>query len=77
MLSHPANQNVGNEDTKRGTGVDNSDRENAKISDKDEIYKQIGQRWKITNRSNKEEKPQINWTKKNVSMKWQVYLQLA
>ena len=36
MLSPTANQNVGNEDTKRGTGVDDSDRENVKISDKEQ-----------------------------------------
>ena len=35
MLSPTANQKVGNEDTKRGTGVDDNDRENVKISDKE------------------------------------------
>ena len=77
MLSPTANQKVGNEDTKRGTGVDNSDRENVKISDKERNLQTNHTKMKITNRSNKEEKQQINWTKKNVSMKWQVYLQLA
>ena len=56
MLSPTANQNVGNEDTKRGTGVDDNDRENAKISDKERNLQTNWTKMENTNRSNKEEK---------------------